>query len=102
MGWKQETGLAKERNYKAYRCYYANSTISHLSIEKSIKQVPETASCRNAGKGCVHKTQSGQTLPWALCKRELCAPSCPLLKMQQRKLHKNAGDLVLGLISLQI
>jgi hypothetical protein len=20
MGWKQETGLAKERDYKAYRC----------------------------------------------------------------------------------
>lgn len=26
-------------------------------------QVLETASCRNAGKGCVLKTQSGRTLP---------------------------------------
>jgi hypothetical protein len=24
----------------------------------------ETASCRNAGKGCIHKFQSGRTLPW--------------------------------------
>jgi hypothetical protein len=30
---------------------------------RSWVQVPETSSCRNAGKGCVHKTQSGRTLP---------------------------------------
>jgi hypothetical protein len=29
-------------------------------------QVLETASCRNAGKGCVHKAQSGWTLPQTL------------------------------------
>jgi hypothetical protein len=29
-------------------------------------QVLETASCRNAGKGHVDNTQSGQTLPWIL------------------------------------
>jgi hypothetical protein len=40
-------------------------------------QVLETTSCRNVGKGCVHKTQSAQTLPWSLRKRELCAPGCP-------------------------
>jgi hypothetical protein len=28
---------------------------------------------RNVGKGCVHKTQSGQTLPQTLRKRELRA-----------------------------
>jgi hypothetical protein len=39
--------------------------------------VLETASCRNAGKGCVHKTQSVRTLPWTLHKCELCAPGCP-------------------------
>jgi hypothetical protein len=31
--------------------------------------------------GCVHKTQSGCTLPHTLCKRELQAPSCPLKHM---------------------
>jgi hypothetical protein len=34
----------------------------------------ETASCRNAGKDCVHKTQSGCALPQAPRKR---APGCP-------------------------
>ena len=46
---------------------------------RSWVQVLETASCRNAGKGCVHKTQSGRTLPRTLCKRELHAPGCPFL-----------------------
>jgi hypothetical protein len=31
-------------------------------------------------KGCVHKTQSGQTLPRTLRKRELRTPGCPLHK----------------------
>jgi hypothetical protein len=35
-------------------------------------QVLQTASCRNAGKDCAHKTQSGRTL----CKWELHAPGC--------------------------
>jgi hypothetical protein len=39
--------------------------------------VLETASCRNVGKGCVHKTQSGQTLSRTLRKQELRAPGCP-------------------------
>jgi hypothetical protein len=30
-------------------------------------QVLKTASCRNAGEGCVHKNQSGRTFPWTLC-----------------------------------
>ena len=38
---------------------------------RSWVQVLETASCRNAGRGCVQKTQSGRTLPWTLRKREL-------------------------------
>jgi hypothetical protein len=41
-------------------------------------QVLETASCRNPGKCCVHKTQSGQTLPKTLRKQELRAPGCSL------------------------
>jgi hypothetical protein len=40
-------------------------------------QVLEISSCRNAGKCCVHKTQSGRTLLWTLCKRELRASGCP-------------------------
>jgi hypothetical protein len=36
----------------------------------------ETTSCRSAGKGCLHKTQSGWTLPRTLHKRELRAPGC--------------------------
>jgi hypothetical protein len=48
-------------------------------IMRSWVQVLETASCKNAGKDCVHKSknQSGQTLLWTLCKRELRAPGCP-------------------------
>jgi Na+/melibiose symporter-like transporter len=41
-------------------------------------QVLETPSCRNPGKGCVHKTQSGRTLPRTLRKQELRAPGCSL------------------------
>jgi hypothetical protein len=40
----------------------------------------ETASCRNAGKGYVHKTQCGETLPQTLRKWELCAPGCTFYK----------------------
>jgi hypothetical protein len=39
---------------------------------------PETTSCRNAGKDCIHKTQSGWTLPRTRRKRELRAPCYPL------------------------
>jgi hypothetical protein len=46
---------------------------------RSWVQLLETASCKNARKGCVHKTQSGQTLPQTLRKRELRAPGCPFL-----------------------
>jgi hypothetical protein len=45
-----------------------------LVTMRSRVQVLKTASCRNAGKGCGHKTQSGQTLR----KRELRAPGCPM------------------------
>jgi hypothetical protein len=34
---------------------------------RSWVQVLETTSCRNAGKGCVYKTQSGRALPQTLC-----------------------------------
>jgi hypothetical protein len=45
-------------------------------------------SCRNAGKGCVHKTQSGRTLHWTLRKRELRAPGSPLYgEMNGNKKH---------------
>jgi hypothetical protein len=40
-------------------------------------QVLKTASCRNVGEGCVHKTQSGRTLPRTWRKRELHTPGCP-------------------------
>jgi hypothetical protein len=46
---------------------------------RSWVQVLETATCRNAGKDCVHKTQSGRTLPWTLRKLELHAPGCPFI-----------------------
>jgi hypothetical protein len=42
-------------------------------------QVLKTASCRNAGKSCVHKIQSGRHFPRTLRKRELHAPGCPFL-----------------------
>jgi hypothetical protein len=42
-------------------------------------QVLEIASCRNAGKCCVYKTQSGRTLPRTLRKQELRAPGGPLV-----------------------
>jgi hypothetical protein len=50
-----------------------------LGTMKSWVQVLETASCRNAGKDCIHKTKSGQTLPQTLRKQELRAPGCPFL-----------------------
>jgi hypothetical protein len=37
--------------------------------------MPETASRRNAGKDCVHKTQIG----WTLHKQELRAPGWPFI-----------------------
>jgi hypothetical protein len=49
---------------------------------KSWVQVLETASCKNAGKGYVHKTQSGRTLPYTLRKRELRAPDCPFYRQK--------------------
>jgi hypothetical protein len=42
-------------------------------------QVMKTSSFRNVGKCCVHKTQSGRTLPRTLRKWELCAPGCPFI-----------------------
>jgi hypothetical protein len=50
--------------------------------------VLETASCENAGKGCVHKTQSGRTLPRALHKRELRAPGCTFSSVKNRQTKK--------------
>jgi hypothetical protein len=44
---------------------------------ESWAQVLETASYRNVGKCCVHKTQSDRTLPRTLRKRELHVPGCP-------------------------
>jgi hypothetical protein len=44
---------------------------------RSDVQVLKIVICRNADKGCAHKTQSGRTLHWTLCKRELRAPACP-------------------------
>jgi hypothetical protein len=37
----------------------------------------ETSFCRNAGKGYVHKTQSGRNLPRTLRKQELRTPGYP-------------------------
>jgi hypothetical protein len=39
-------------------------------------QAIETATCRNGGKYCIHKPESGRTLPQTLHKRELRAPGC--------------------------
>jgi hypothetical protein len=53
-------------------------------------QTNAIASCRNAGKGCVDKTQSGQTLPRTLRKWELHALGCPF-KLMQLPLHEKAA-----------
>jgi hypothetical protein len=45
--------------------------------------VLETTSCRNVGKDCVCKTQSGRTLR----KRKLCAPGCPFFYYLVCPLH---------------
>jgi hypothetical protein len=47
--------------------------------EVSWIQVLEAPSCKNVGKGCVHKTQSGRTLLRTLCKWELYALGCPFM-----------------------
>jgi hypothetical protein len=46
---------------------------------RSCVHVIETASRRNAGKDCVHKTKSGPTLPQTLRKQEVRPPGCPFL-----------------------
>jgi hypothetical protein len=58
-------------NFAHFDEYFMVATIIYLV------QVLETAYCRNAGKGCVHKIQSGRTLPRTLRKWELRAPGCP-------------------------
>jgi hypothetical protein len=57
-------------------CYYRSSLVQckPIILVSEIyfyhhSQVLETTSCRNVGKGCVHKTQSGRTLPRTLHKR---------------------------------
>jgi hypothetical protein len=61
----------------------------HLSPSAAVKLLPcdhevmsqvlVTTSWRNAGEGCVHKIQSGQSLPWTRCKQELLVPGCPFI-----------------------
>jgi hypothetical protein len=48
-----------------------------LVTMRSWVHVLETTFCRNAGKGCVHKTQRDRTVPWTRRKRELRASGCP-------------------------
>jgi hypothetical protein len=67
---------------------------------RSCVQVLETASCINAVTCCVHKTQSGQTLPRTLRKQELRAPGCPLVIFFEGNcfnifLRETLGNLVL-------
>jgi hypothetical protein len=61
---------------------------------RSWVQVLETASCINAGKGCVHKTESGQILPRTLRKQELRASGCPWYAWKGC-VHKTQGDRTL-------
>jgi hypothetical protein len=42
-----------------------------LVTMRSWVQVLETTSCRNAGKDCIHKTHSGQTLPRTMRKQNV-------------------------------
>jgi hypothetical protein len=68
---------------------------------RSWVQVMETASCRNAGKGCVHKIQSGRTFPRTLRKWELRAPGCPffiVLILAQLKLMASDFSFVFLLL----
>jgi hypothetical protein len=55
-------------------------------------QLLETTSCRNAGKECIHKTQSGRTLR----KRDLRAPGCP---REYHKMHLSHSSLVFSFCS---
>jgi hypothetical protein len=56
-------------------------------------QTNAIASCRNAEKGRVHKTQSGRTLLQTLHKRELHAPGYPF-KLMQLPLHEKAAESI--------
>jgi hypothetical protein len=60
---------------------------------RSWVHVLKTASCRNAGKDCVHKTQSGWTFPRTLRKRELHAPGWPFFISLYFMKRGNMGSL---------
>jgi hypothetical protein len=60
-------------SYVHHPCFMKGSpgvAVKLLPCDPSWVQVLKTTSCKNAGKGCVHKTQSGQTLPQTLHKQE--------------------------------
>jgi hypothetical protein len=59
---------------------------------RSWVQVLEIASYRNEGKDYVHKTQSGRTLPWTLCKEELRARGYLFFMLA----HERRGALAAG------
>jgi hypothetical protein len=73
--------------FVSYNFYAVNSPSPGAAAKllpcdmRSWVQVLEMTSCRNAGKGYIHKTQSGRIIPWTLPKRELCAPGCPNYRM---------------------
>jgi hypothetical protein len=58
------------------QCIMKGSPGTILKLLPCDHEFLETASCRNSGKGCVHKTQSGHTLR----KWELRAPACPQIQ----------------------
>jgi hypothetical protein len=67
------------RSHTQLTILYIFSSISM----RSWVQVLETASCRNVGKGCVHKNLRPKVVgpfpvAWTLHKRELHAPGYPL------------------------
>jgi hypothetical protein len=47
---------------------------------------------QTSGKGCIHKTKNGQTLPRTMRKRELRAPDCPFSSPAKRKMETSAMD----------
>jgi hypothetical protein len=60
-----------------YRKGSPGAAVKLLPCDHEVMGVLETTSCRNAGKSCVHKTESGRTFSRTLRKREQHAPGCP-------------------------
>jgi hypothetical protein len=68
--------VTQKNGHQTYLLYYSFELTLKGNPGAAVKLLPcdhevmvETVSCRNAGKDCIHKTQSGRTLPRTLRKR---------------------------------